>query len=118
MQPPRVVGASRFGAPRGYTFATAVASDGRGGAFIALDTDAALEGEPQGVRELALARVDETGRTRWIRQVGAPELFTRAFALAVDGAGNMYAAGLANGRGALAGEPLPPVYTASALTEQ
>ncbi len=99
-----------------FSFACGVRPDGQGGLYVAIDTDTGLDGPARGMRDLVVARLDASGRPRWLRQLGdegtISPLFTRGCALDVDASGNVYVAGLVNGRGAFLGEPLPALFTA------
>ena len=82
--PPSVI--AQFGAPGRVTIVCGVVADRDDGAWLALDTDAELDGEVRGIRDLAIARVDAHGTVAWVRQIGATDVFTRGLTAQVSAA--------------------------------
>jgi hypothetical protein len=87
-----------------YESAYALASDGSGGLFVAGATGGSLGGPNSGGFDAWVARYTGRGEQVWIRQFGSdPHVGAddSAYALAADGAGGFYIAGMT--AGALAG---------------
>jgi hypothetical protein len=87
--------AEQFGSDQ-WDYATAVAGDGAGGAFVAGITPGSLGGPNAGKEDALLARIDASGAALWFAQLGSTEL-DWALAVACDDAGGAYIAGLTMG---------------------
>ena len=93
-------GTRQLGTPTADT-GNAVATDGAGNAYVAGKTRGDLDGlgvgDPAvGGSDLVLLRFATNGTLQWSRQLGTPE-DDEAFAVAVDGVGNVYVAGSTGG---------------------
>jgi hypothetical protein len=74
-----------------------VVVDAGGNAFVAGITGGALGGNTSaGADDIFLAKLDPTGATSWIRQVGSAG-YDCGFAVAIDPAGNVFVAGSTDG---------------------
>jgi hypothetical protein len=80
----------------GWDWNSALAADGRGGVFVGGNTSGGLIGPNQGDRDAWVALYDASGNQVWIRQIGS-SAYDSTRALASDGAGGAYAAGVTFG---------------------
>ncbi len=81
----------------GLDQATALQSDGQGGAFVAGSTNGSLAlPNPTFFLDAWLARLDAQGNVLWLRQFGTGQ-FETATALAPDGSGGVYVCGESGG---------------------
>jgi hypothetical protein len=86
----------QFGTINEHDYATAVTSDGTGGAFVAGYTQGNLGGPSAGSADGWVASYDGAGSRRWIRQFGSI-VWDDLWAIASDDAGGFYGSGRTQG---------------------
>ena len=92
------MGIKQLGVPGQTTQAYSVATDTSGNVYVAGYTSGGLDGNPvTGVNDCFVSKYDSSGVRRYTRQLGVPGQMTRAFSVATDTNGNVYAAGFTNG---------------------
>src|SRR5690606_36383034 len=70
-----------------------VSPDGFGGVIVAGTTEGDLGGAFSGFKDAFIARFDADGNLVWITQFGVPDVREAIQGLAIDGAGQFFAAG-------------------------
>lgn len=75
---------------------SAIAADGAGGMFIGGDTSGGLAAPNAGLTDAWLGRYDGAGHESWTRQLGTTAA-DAAYALAFDGSGRVFVAGVTQG---------------------
>jgi len=88
-----------LGVAGGVTFPYAIVLDGSGNIYMAGDTlGGNLDGQTlTGTRDLFVTKYDASGARQWTRLLGVAGVNTRASGIALDGSGNVYAAGVTAG---------------------
>jgi hypothetical protein len=78
-------------------YANGVATDPQGNIYVAADVYGSFGGQTSaGLDDFGIAKFDATGKSLWVRQVGSPSI-DEPLAVAVDAAGDVYAAGTTQG---------------------
>jgi hypothetical protein len=88
----------QFGDTRAYTYATGVAMDSSGNAYVTGSTTGGLDGNTlTGGEDFFLTKYDSSGNKVFTKQFGVSGAETYATGVAVDSGGNVYVTGYTNG---------------------
>jgi hypothetical protein len=95
---PKWPGVEQLGIARAYTYATGVAVDSGGDAYVTGYTNGGLDGNTlTGKNDFFLTKYDSSGNRVFTKQLGVARAYTYATGVAVDSGGDVYVTGYTTG---------------------